>query len=198
VAEAHAWRIPEHYDSTWTPDLELHRDQPGHPFKPFGATIGHGFEWSRLMVHLEAAIGADGAWLVDAAERLFHRAVDDGWSVDGAPGFVYTTDWSGRPVVRDRMHWVAAEAIGAAAALLRRTGHSDYALWYQRWWDYADTHLIDHVRGSWRHQLDAANRLTSSVWEGKPDLYHAVQATLIPRLPLYPMLATAIARGRVD
>ena len=43
------------------------------------------------------------------------RAVRDGWAVDGAPGFAYTTDWAGAPVVRTRMHWVAAEAIGAAA-----------------------------------------------------------------------------------
>ncbi len=146
-------------------------------------------------MHLDAALGSGDGSLVEAAERLFQRAVTDGWAADGAPGFVYTTDWSGTPVVRDRMHWVAAEAIGAAAALHRRTGRSEYAQWYRRWWDYADVHLIDHVRGSWRHQLDPANHPASSVWEGKPDLYHAVQATLIPRLPLYPMLATAIDEG---
>jgi len=33
------------------------------------------------------------------------------------------------------------------------------------------------------------------VWPGKPDLYHAVQATLIPRLPLAPTMATALAKG---
>lgn len=195
IAGSHEWRIPEHYDDTWQPDLDLNRDQPDHPFKPFGATIGHGFEWSRLLVHLDAALGSGDGSLVEAAERLFQRAVTDGWAADGAPGFVYTTDWSGTPVVRDRMHWVAAEAIGAAAALHRRTGHPEYAQWYRRWWDYADAYLIDHVRGSWRHQLDHANHLASSVWEGKPDLYHAVQATLIPRLPLYPMLATAVDEG---
>jgi hypothetical protein len=31
-----------------------------------------------------------------------------------------------------------------------------------------------------------------TVWPGKPDLYHAVQATLIPRLPLAPSMATAL------
>jgi mannose/cellobiose epimerase-like protein (N-acyl-D-glucosamine 2-epimerase family) len=194
-ARAHQWRIPEHYDGSWRLDLELNRDQPRHQFKPFGATVGHGLEWARLMLHTEAATGTDGDWLLDAAQNLFARAVTDGWSVDGAPGFVYTTDWDGSPVVRDRLHWVTVEAISAAATLYRRTGDVAYARRYQQWWDYADAHLIDHVKGSWRHQLDAANRPADSVWKGKPDLYHSLQTTLIPRLPLYPMMATAIADG---
>ena len=195
-AGAHDWRIPEHYDENWCPDLELNRDQPQHPFKPFGATVGHGLEWARLMLHMEAAADTTEGWLLDASESLFRRAVADGWSVDGAPGFVYTTDWDGTPVVRDRMHWVAAEAINTAAALYRRTGDAEYAQWYRQWWDYAATYLIDHRHGSWHHQLDAVNQSVDTVWVGKPDLYHALQATLIPRLPLYPMMATAIADGQ--
>ena len=74
------------------------------------------------------------------------------------------------------MHWVVAEAIAAAAALHRRTGEEDYARRYAEWWAYAVDHLIDLERGSWHHELDAANRPQASVWPGKPDLYHAVQA----------------------
>ena len=55
--------------------------------------------------------------------------------------------------------------------------------------------LIDHEHGSWHHQLAPDNTLVATVWPGKADLYHAFQATLIPRLPLAPSLATAIARG---
>src|SRR5690242_18056761 len=51
MARAHQWRIPEHYDASWRPDLELNRQQPHHQFKPFGATVGHGLEWARLMLH---------------------------------------------------------------------------------------------------------------------------------------------------
>jgi sulfoquinovose isomerase len=157
-ARVHDWRIPEHYDASWRPDLELNRDQPRHQFKPFGATVGHGLEWARLMLHMEAAAGAANGWLLGAAENLFRRAVADGWSVEGAPGFVYTTNWDGSPVVCDRLHWVAAEAINTAAALYRRTGNAHYANWYRQWWDYADAHLIDHIHGSWRHQLDVAKQ----------------------------------------
>jgi len=188
------WRLPEHFDATWTFQPELNRDRPDDRFKPYGATVGHGLEWARLLLHLEAA-GADGADWLAAARGLFDRAVTDGWAPDSADGFVYTTDWDGVPVVRDRLHWVVAEAINAAAALYQRTADEQYADWYARCWDYADRYLLDHERGSWRHQLTADNVPSATVWPGKPDLYHAFQTTLVPRLPLAPSMATAVARG---
>lgn len=200
AAGQNGWRIPEHFDKDWIPLPDFNGDRRDDPFKPYGATVGHALEWSRLLLNLEAAAadlpGVRGAadWL-GGARALFGQAVADGWSVDGAPGFVYTTDWGGVPVVRDRMHWVAAEATAAAAALWARTGDPTYAAWYERWWDYTADVLIDRRRGSWFHQLDADNRPIATVWPGKPDLYHAFQATLFPRLPLAPTLATALARG---
>jgi mannose/cellobiose epimerase-like protein (N-acyl-D-glucosamine 2-epimerase family) len=104
------WRMPEHFYSAWRPMLDYHQERPRDPFKPFGATVGHVLEWSRLILHLEAALGTTAEdRMLTAAETLFRQAVIDGWAVDGAPGFVYTTDWNGTPVVRQRMHWVAAE-----------------------------------------------------------------------------------------
>lgn len=196
LAHAHDGRLPEHFDASWTPDLELNRDRPADPFKPFGATIGHALEWSRLLLDLEAALGpAAPASLLPTAVLLFDRAVADGWASDGAPGFVYTTDWDGRPVVRARMHWVAAEAVAAAAALHQRTGEASYDDHYRTWWHYIANHVIDLLAGSWHHELDPDNRPAASVWPGKPDLYHAVQATLLPRLPLAPSLASAVRAG---
>lgn len=193
LAAAHDGRLPEHFGPDWSPDLELNRDRPDDPFKPYGATVGHGLEWSRLLLHVEATLGADApTGLLDTSRLLFDRAVADGWHADGAPGFVYTTDWDGTPVVRQRMHWVAAEGIAAAAALHRRTGEEAYARRYAAWWAYAGEHLLDLERGSWHHELDPANHPRASVWRGKPDLYHAVQATLLPRLPLAPGLSSAV------
>lgn len=192
-ARGNRWRLPEHFDQSWTPLLEFNADRPGDKFKPYGATVGHGIEWARLLLNLEAA-GAEGCDWLEAATELFDRAVADGWDQQRG-GFVYTTDWSGEPVVADRMHWVVAEAIGAAATLLQRTGLDRYAQLYDTYWDYADACLIDHANGSWHHQLDAENRPTDTVWPGKADLYHAAQCTLIPRLPLAPTMASAIARG---
>jgi sulfoquinovose isomerase len=188
------WRIPEHFDASWVPQLEHGADRPDDPFRPYGATVGHGLEWSRLLLHLEAALGPQAPdWLLPAARALFARADTDGWAADGSPGFVYTTDWTGRPVVRDRMHWVAAEAVAAAAVLFRRTGEPAYDERYRTWWDHAATAFLDRERGSWHHQLDPDGSPVTTVWPGKPDLYHAVQATLVPVLPLAPGLARALA-----
>jgi sulfoquinovose isomerase len=192
-AQPHSWRIPEHFTSSWEPMLEHSRDRPDDQFQPYGATVGHGLEWSRLLLHLEASLADPPEWLLPAAEALFDRAAVDGWSVDGADGFIYTTDWDGNPVVRDRLHWVVAEAIAAAAALRARTGDNRYSDLGATWWAYAERYLFDRTYGSWHHQLDASNQVIDSVWPGKPDLYHAVQATLIPRLPLAPSMATALA-----
>ncbi|QGN57248.1 AGE family epimerase/isomerase [Nostocoides sp. HKS02] len=197
LARAHEWRIPEHFDEQWRPLLEYNADAPAHPFRPYGATIGHWLEWARLTLHLRAALGEDAApgWTLDDARSLFDAAVREGWSVDGAPGFVYTVDWAGRPVVRERMHWVAAEATAAAAALHQATGDVAYAQWYQTWWDHIAEVFIDPRGGSWRHELDPSNQPSALVWAGRPDTYHALQATLIPRLPLAPALATALGEG---
>ena len=201
-ARGNGWRLPEHFTRDWEPLLEFNADAPAHPFRPYGATIGHGIEWSRLTLQTEAITCEKGIeapdWMASAAASLYDTAVVDGWAVDGADGFVYTVDWNGVPVVRERMHWVAAEAIGAAAVLFARTQDPTYATDYERWWAYARDYLIDAEHGSWRHELDRNNAPSQLVWEGKADLYHAVQATLFPRLPIAPALAASLAAGNLS
>lgn len=193
-AANHSWRIPEHFDPSWTPRLELNADRPDDPFKPYGATVGHGIEWARLLLNLDATFGAGThPWLADSAELLYGRAVNDGWrqSDQGAWGFVYTTDWHGQPVVQTRMHWVAAEALAAAAALYRATGKTTYADDYERWFEHITTNFLDAELGSWHHELNTANEPVANVWPGKPDIYHAFQAVLIPLAPLSPSLGSS-------
>lgn len=205
-ARSAGWRVPEHHDAHWNPLPQYGIETPRDPFRPYGATVGHGLEWSRLLLHLDAALAlevqpaaglhAERGWLVPAAQALFDRAVGEGWAPDGAPGFVYTVDWDGVPVVRERMHWVLAEAVAAAAALYQATGDKRYLEHYGRWWQYARTYLVDEVDGSWHHELDQHQQPTCTVWSGKPDVYHALQATLLPRMPLAPTLAAALAVRR--
>ncbi|RZS90321.1 mannose/cellobiose epimerase-like protein (N-acyl-D-glucosamine 2-epimerase family) [Motilibacter rhizosphaerae] len=198
-AAGNDWRIPEHFDSSWTPLPDYNRADPGHQFRPYGATVGHALEWSRLALDLAAALGEQAPReLRDGAEQLFRGAVADGWAADGADGFVYTTDWDGSPVVRQRLHWVVAEGLAAASSLFAATGEPSYAEHYATWWAYAREHLLDLEGGSWRHELDPENRPAATVWSGKPDVYHAYQAVLVPRLPLAPSFATAIADGLLD
>lgn len=194
-ARSNDWRVPEHFDASWAPRLDYHRDRPADPFRPYGATVGHGLAWARLLLAVDLALGGEApAGLRDAAVALYDRALADGWNVDGAEGFVYTTDWSGVPVVRQRMHWVLAEALGAAEALHRITGDARYASDSERGWTYADRHLVDHAHGSWHHELDPTNRPAATVWPGKPDVYHAYQAALLPALPLVPSFAAALSQ----
>ena len=185
------WRIPEHFDERWRAQPDFNRETPDHPFRPYGATVGHALEWARLATQ-QAGPGRGHEWLVHDAVALFDRAVADGWAPDGAPGFVYTTDWEGRPVVRDRMHWVVAEATATAAALHRVTGEARYADQARQWWSYIDQYVRDLDRGSWHHQLDPANHPVQTVWAGKPDAYHAAQACLLPDLPTNVSVAEGI------
>ena len=184
-AKVNDWRIPEHYREDWTPDLDCHKDRPDDPFQPYGATPGHGIEWARLiaqwtMATFEGKDAKETKPYFDAAEALYQRAVADGWNADGARGIVYTTDWNGKPVVHDRMHWTLAEALNTSAVLWRLTGNKRYAEDYAAFCQYLDEVVLDHTNGSWFHQLDEKNRLMGTVWPGKSDLYHAVQATMIP------------------
>ncbi len=196
-ARAHGWRLPEHFTATMTPLLDHHADRVADPFRPFGTTPGHGLEWARLLLGLRDGLG-EGAppWLADGAVALFSRAVEDGWAPDGREGFVYTTGFDGAPVVTLRQHWVLCEAIGAAAALHRATGEESYAQRYEQWWAYAERAVVDLDDGSWVHELDADGQPSSVLWEGRPDTYHAFQATLVGALPLAPTFASAVAVQR--
>ncbi|RRD42862.1 AGE family epimerase/isomerase [Buchananella hordeovulneris] len=208
-ARAHQWRIPEHYTETYEVDLEFNKDKPSDPFRPYGATIGHALEWARLLVHLRASLRVVGAeapsWLLEAAEELFERARTDGWRVDGAPGFVYTTDFAGKPIVSQRMHWVACEGIAAAAAMRRALlddgrdagAVEHYTHCYRSWLDYVEE-FVREAPGAWIHELSPRNEEATTTWGGKPDIYHALQATLMPRLSLAPSFATALASGMLD
>ncbi len=199
VAAAHDWRLPEHFTPGWQPVLDYNRDQPAHPFRPHGATVGHWLEWARLLLHLEASLGSQApSWLSSDARHLFAAAVERGWSADGQPGFVYTLDWQDRPQVRARMHWVVAEAILTAAALHRRTGDSEYEDWYTTFWEYAGTHHIDRAAGSWLHETTPEGEPSGTVWPGKPDAYHAYHAALLPELPLAPAPARSAGALRAD
>ena len=194
-AKDNNWRIPEHFSSDWVPDLECNEDRPDDQFKPYGATPGHGIEWARLITQWALSTykedKAGAAPYIEAAENLYNRAVADAWNADGEPGICYTTDWNGKPVVHDRMHWTLAEAINTSSVLFHVTDNEKYAADYAEFMKYLDEKVLDHVNGSWFHQLDRENNLLETVWPGKADIYHALQATLIPYYA--PGLSIAVA-----
>lgn len=184
-------RLPEHFDTEWNPILDYNRDDPRHPFRPFGSQIGHWLEWSKLCSQI-AAQGVAEPWLQQTAEILFDASVQEGWLGEG--GFVYTVDWQGRPVVEERYFWEPPEAMGAARMLWLATGKDHYLQWYRRLWQYCEKNFLDHDRGGWFSELDRDSQPVTYTWEGKPDLYHVYQATLYALVPAELGLATWAAQ----
>jgi sulfoquinovose isomerase len=194
-ARAHGWLLPEHYDLSWEPLLEYNRDHLDDPFRPYGATIGHSLEWSRLVLCARIATGSGEDWFLEASEAMFDRGVDAGWDRRHG-GLAYTVDWSGASANRDHYWWPVAEGIATSSYLLRVTGRERYEDWYRTFWEYAATHLIDHERGGWYPELNAHNHRKNHPWYGKPDIYHCLQACLLPVLPVASSVVGAIRRRR--
>ena len=198
-AENNDYRIPEHFSKEWIPDLDCNKDRPADQFKPYGATPGHGIEWARLITQWTTSTfkvsrlgeNAEADKYILAAINLYNRAIEDAWNNDGIPGIAYTTDWNGKPVVRDRMHWTLAEAINTSSILYRVTNDTKYSDDYSQFMKYLDDTVHDSINGSWFHQLDENNNVIGTVWPGKSDIYHALQATLIP----YSKVDTSIAKA---
>lgn len=182
-ARSSQWMMPEHFDPDGTPDVTFNSETPADEFRPYGVTVGHLFEWSRLLLELHHSGITNSDWIPGAAQDLYTTASSVGWAADGTEGFVYTVDWDRQPVVRDRMMWVVAEAISAAAQIAQSelvdTAHRDVSVWSS----HLTTMFLDEEHGSWHHQLDASGIPSSSIATGKPDAYHLVQALLIPQLP---------------
>lgn len=202
VARNNHYRVNEHFDTQWNPLPDYNKDNPAHRFRAFGGTPGHWIEWGRLMLHIHAALEArceqPPAWLLEDAKGLFNATVRDAWAPDGADGIVYTVDWEGKPVVRERVRWPIVEAMGTAYALYTVTGDRQYETWYQTWWEYCIKYLMDYENGSWWQELDADNKVTTKVWDGKQDIYHLLHCLVIPRIPLAPGMAPAVAAGLLD
>lgn len=190
-ARRYGWRVQEHHDATWRPLPEYNKDTPFDVYRPYGTLPGHSWEWARLLVQLHHASPGNG-WLLPAARDLYARAFEDAWW-PGREHPVYTIDADGTPVIEDVVWWTVAEAITAAATLSEATGEPGYDEDYVRLWAYADRHLIDHEHGGWFPVLKDGV-VSEHPWPGKPDLYHALQAHLIPLIPTAASVAGGLTR----
>ncbi|MBU2191659.1 MAG: AGE family epimerase/isomerase [Alphaproteobacteria bacterium] len=178
-ARQQGWRVAEHFTLGW----EVDRAYAGDPmFRPAGTTPGHALEWSRLLIQLWELGGRRQDWMPEAAKGLFLNTVKIGWDNDQG-GFYYTLDWNDRPDQADRFWWPCAEGIAAAAVIGSVDPDPRFEEWYRRILGFTENHLIDHANGGWFPELGPDLKPVSRVFSGKPDLYHALQACLIPLLP---------------
>lgn len=178
MAPAYGWRLPEHYDDQWRPDP----DYRGNPmFRPAGTTPGHSLEIARLAIQHWDLAGRPEDGTPIRARALIETALHDAWLPGG--GLAYTLGEGGRVAVADRYWWPVAEGIGALTALMRIDPQPADAEWYAGLWAFAEAHLIDAARGGWFPELDAHLRPVARQFHGKPDIYHALQADLLPLAP---------------
>ena len=182
------WFLPEHFTADWTPLPDYNRDRPADPFRPYGATPGHLFEWARLALHLRS-VTVPPADLRDAAQHLFSVAAG---VVDGHAGIPYTVDWEGRVVVGARMHWALCEAFAAAYVFAAATGDDGYQIYADDWRDLGERLFADPATGSWHHELTPGGEVGASTWAGQPDAYHLAQMLLLDGRPVRGSVAAAL------
>lgn len=176
-ARAAAWVVIEHFHADWSPD----RGYAGDPmFRPAGTTPGHALEWSRLLMQLWHLGNRAHDWMPEAAAALFKTACRIGWSPEG--GFVYTLDFEGNPDQKMRLWWPACEGAAAAAVLRANFDETEYELWYRQIWAVLVRDFID-PKGGWWPEARSAQGAAGGPFVGKPDIYHSLQACLIPLAP---------------
>jgi len=178
-AGENGFRVAEHFDGNWQVDKGYLGDQM---FRPPGTTPGHWLEWSRLVLQLWALGGKKHAWMPDAAEALFAQSIALGWDKDKG-GFFYNLDWNDKPDMRDKLWWPASEGIGAAAFLCEHRPSPFHEEWYRHIWDVIASSFIDEQNGGWHEQLTEDLKPSYTLFGGKGDIYHALQACLIPLYP---------------
>ena len=134
------------------------------------------------MAQLWVLDGQKDSWQIEAAQKLFRSAVERGWDNEKG-GFYYTLDFDNRPALTHKIWWPATEAIGAASFLAALKPDPFYEHWYRKVWDFSATHFIDPTNGGWYGELGDDLRPIDKFFTGKPDIYHALQACLIPLYP---------------
>ncbi|MCA3560470.1 MAG: AGE family epimerase/isomerase [Aestuariivirga sp.] len=181
--------VAEHFDAQWKIDKGY---KGSDMFRPAGTTPGHWLEWSRLMAQLWVLDGRKEAWHIEAAQKLFKSAVTRGWDTEKG-GFFYTLDFDNRPALTHKIWWPATEAIGAAAFLSQLKPDPFLEAWYRKVWDFSATYFIDPANGGWYGELGGDLNPIDKFFTGKPDIYHALQACLIPLFPATGSLMHAVS-----
>ncbi|MDP9813466.1 mannose/cellobiose epimerase-like protein (N-acyl-D-glucosamine 2-epimerase family) [Rhizobium tibeticum] len=173
------WRVAEHFTSEWVLDKDYRGNEM---FRPSGTTPGHWLEWARLVLQLWALGGKKHDWMPEAAKALFAQSMLLGWDADKG-GFFYTLDWQDAPAKREKLWWPACEGAGAAHFLNEHLPSDFHEESYRKIWNVIERCFIDHRNGGWHEELTEDLAPAHTIFPGKGDIYHALQACLIPLFP---------------
>lgn len=146
LAEQSNGLIWEHYDASWSVDMQYNIDKPDDLFKPWGFQPGHQVEWTKLLLQINDA-RPNTSW-VNKAQYLFDTAMVKGWDEEHG-GLVYGFAPDGTFADAHKYFWVHAEAFAAAWRLYKVTGDQQYRDQYDKLWLWSWTYLIDHKDGAW-------------------------------------------------
>ncbi|MDO6967054.1 AGE family epimerase/isomerase [Rhizobium alvei] len=186
------FRVGEHFDENWN----LLKDYRGNEmFRPSGTTPGHWLEWARLILQLDQLTDGEHDWMKPAAEQLFAQSMALGWD-RRKKGFFYTLDWDDQPAKRSKLWWPMAEAAGAAAFLVEHCPSDMHEDSYRLIWNTIANHFLDRDQGGWHEELTEDLVPAHTLFAGKGDIYHALQACLIPIFPKTGSLTRAILESQ--
>ena len=129
--------------------------------------------------------------MVEAAKGLFRQAMLLGWDAKHG-GFFYTLDWQDKPDKCMKLWWPACEAVGAAHFLNELCPAPEWEAAYRQVWDVLSSAFVDRANGGWREELTEDMKPSFTIFPGKGDIYHALQACLIPLYPATGSLTRAI------
>ncbi|MGQ2950346.1 MAG: AGE family epimerase/isomerase [Agrobacterium sp.] len=189
------FRVPEHFDENWTLDKEYRGNEM---FRPSGSTPGHWLEWARLLLQLWVLGERRHDWMPVAAKSLFVQSMALGWDREKG-GFFYTLDWNDNPDKTAKLWWPMCEAAGAAHFLNENLPADPfYEDSYRRIWSTISNNFIDHDNGGWHEELTENLVPAHTLFPGKGDIYHALQACLIPLFPATGSLTKVIAENGGD
>ena len=122
------------------------------------------------------------AWMPQAAEGLFSQSMALGWDQEKG-GFFYTLDWNDVPAKRSKLWWPVSEGAGAAHFLNHHFPSDFHEGSYRKIWNIVANAFLDHEHGGWHEELTEDLQPASTLFPGKGDIYHALQACLIPLYP---------------
>lgn len=179
-AAEQGYRVPEHFDENWTLDRIYYH--PNEMFRPAGTTPGHWLEWARLVLQLWVLGDKKHDWMPEAARGLFFQSMSLGWDKDRG-GFFYTLDWENLPDKRMKLWWPLCEGAAAAHFLNQHLPSDFHEESYRKIWSFIANHSLDHAHGGWHEELTEDLVPSTTLFPGKGDIYHALQACLIPIFP---------------